>query len=166
MKAHEIYAAVAHETVKEMLDWFRAQDRKVYRTAIAALAGPRKLRPVFIEKKPMPDQYLWLHKTLAQKQSNSVGEQLLQGWLMGGQQEMLAAFCDAVGIEHDGKGTVSGDIPESFDADKLKAAVDALLTKHSPALVSIYLHCFNLQREDGWPEITAVIAGDDRLKLG
>ncbi len=51
MKAHELYTAVDPDLVKGMLDWFRANDRNVYKSAVATLATNRKLRPVFIEKK-------------------------------------------------------------------------------------------------------------------
>jgi len=166
MKSNEIFTALAPELVGQMLDWFRDQDRKVYKTAIATLASHRKLRPVFIERKPLADQYAWIHKTLQLRGSGEIANHLLQAWLMGGQQEMLATFCDAIGIEHDGKGTVGGDLPETLDPARLDAAVDQLVESHDPRLVCLYLICFNLQVPGGWPELNAKLEGDERLKLG
>ena len=53
--------------------------------------------------------------------NEAVGENLLQIWLLKSRGEMLAIFLDAVGVKHDGKGGVDGDIPPSFDAAKVKA---------------------------------------------
>ena len=164
MKTNELFSKFSPELVAQMLDWFRDQDRKVYKTAVASLAAQRKLRPVFIERKPLVDQYAWIHKTLQIKQCAGIGEHLLQAWLMGGQKEMLATFCDIIGIEHE-DGTVNGDLPETMDAGKLDNAVEMLLEEHDPILVSIYLQMFNQQRADGWPELTAKLESDERLQL-
>ena len=147
-----------------MLDWFREQDRKVYKSAVASLASQRKLRAVFVERKSLADQYAWIHKTLQLKTSSAIGDHLLQAWLMGGQKEMLATFCDIMGIEHE-DGTVNGELPETLDAGKLDNAVEMLLEEHDHQLVSVYLQMFNQQRLDGWPELTAKLDSDERLKL-
>ncbi|NJM39088.1 MAG: hypothetical protein HC845_15215 [Akkermansiaceae bacterium] len=112
MKAHELYAAVDPSFVSTIFDWFRANDKNVYRSAIATLAANRKLRPVYVEKKSLPDQYAWLHKTLKLKACETIGEHILQAYLMTGQQSMLSMFCDGLGIPHDGKGSVVGDLPK------------------------------------------------------
>jgi hypothetical protein len=84
---------------------------------------------------------------------------------MAGQQPMLAAFCDAMGIEHDGKGAVSGDLPKEMAAEKLASAVDGLLEQFDARIVTIYLECFNRQMAGGWPALTEKLSADDRLKL-
>ena len=165
MKAHDLYAAVDPALVTQMLDWFRANDRNVYKTAVSTLAARRKLRPVFIQKKPLPDQYAWIHKTLTVAAQDAVGEQLLQAYLMSAQQSLLAMFCDGLGIPHDGKGSVVGDLPKKIDAERLDATVDKLLGLFDPKLLTLYLHCFNLQQPGGWPELTAKLEADERLVL-
>jgi hypothetical protein len=165
VKAHDLYTAVHPTFVSQMLDWFRANDRNVYKSAIATLAGNRKLRPVFVQKKPLAEQYAWIHKTLKLNACNTIGEHLLQAYLMAGQQSLLAMFCDGMGIPHDGKGSVVGDLPKKIDAQRLDAAVDRVLGLFDPTLIAVYLHCFNLQVEGGWPELTAKLASDPRLAL-
>ena len=164
MKSNELFSSFSPELVGQMLDWFRDQDRKVYKTAVASLANQRKLRAVFIERKSLADQYAWIHKTLQLKASNGIGDHLLQAWLMGGQQDMLGSFCDVMGIEHE-NGTVNGELPETIDAGKLDNAVELLLEDHDPKLVSVYLQMFNQQVPGGWPELTAKLESDERLKL-
>jgi hypothetical protein len=163
--AYELFSALAPSVVNDMLDWFRANDRNVYKSAVATLASHRKLRPVFVERKPLSEQYAWIHKSLASKTSNSIGEHLLQAFLMAGQQKMLATFCDGLGISHDGNGSVSGDLPETIDRAALDKTIDQLVTAHDPKIITLYLHCFNMQKSGGWPEITEKIASDERLVL-
>lgn len=166
VKAHDLYTAIDPALIHQMLDWFRDNDRNVYKSAVASLAQSRKLRLVFIQKKPLADQYAWIVKTLKSKQSETIGEHLLQAWLMAGHQPMLAKFCDDMEIEHDGKGAVTGDLPEEFDSARLDSAVDALLAEFDPKLVAVYLHVFNLQQPDGWEVLSSKLAGDERLALG
>jgi len=165
VKAHEIYAAVDPALVTQMLDWFRINDRNVYKTAVATLAANRKLRPVFIQKKSLAEQYAWIHKTLKINSCDAIGAQLLQVFLMAGQQSMLAMFCDAMDIPHDGKGSVAGDLPKQLDPEKLAATIDRLIDLFDPKLFTLYLHCFNLQTPGGWPELTNQLESDERLVL-
>lgn len=165
MNAHEIYTSLSPTIVSNMLDWFRANDRSIYKSAVASLAAHRKLRPVFIEKKSLKDQYAWIHSLLMVKACNTIGEHLLQAYLMTGQQEMLATFCDGMGIPHDGKGTVNSELPEALDAAKLDQSIETLLAKFDPQLVALYLTCFNLQAAGGWPELNAKLEADERLTL-
>ena len=165
VKAHELYAAVDPAIVTEMLDWFRANDRNVYKSAVATLAGNRKLRPVFIQKKSLPDQYAWIHKTLKINACDTIGEHLMQAYLMAGQQSLLGMFCDGMGIPHDGKGSVVGDLPKKMDADRLNETLDRLVGLFEPKLLTLYLHCFNLQVPGGWPDLTEKLNSDPRLVL-
>jgi len=165
VKAYQIYQAADSSLITDLFKWLREEERDLYKNAVASLAADRKLRPVFIQKKSLPDQFAWLHKTLKLKSTDMMGEHLFQLWFMKGQEELLVTFCDAMGIEHDGKGAVESELPAELDADKLKGAVDALLEKFDPKLVTAYLRVFNLQREGGWEAITQILESDERLKL-
>ena len=165
MKAHELYSAADPALFIGMLDWFRANDRNVYKSAVATLAGNRKLRPVFVQKKPLPEQYEWILKTLKINACNAIGEQLLQAYLMAAQQSLLAMFCDGMGIAHDGKGSVVGDLPKKLDAERLNVTIERLIGIFDPKLFALYLYCFNMQVPGGWPELTEKLASDERLVL-
>ncbi len=151
--------------VAQILDWFRANDRNVYKSAVATLAGNRKLRPVFVQKKPLAEQYAWIHKTLKINACDNIGEQLLQAYLMSAQQSLLAMFCDGMGIPHDGKGSVVGDLPKALDTQRLNDTVDRLIGLFDPKMVTLYLHCFNLQVPGGWADLSAKLESDERLVL-
>jgi hypothetical protein len=165
VKAHELYTAVDPAIVTQILDWFRANDKNVYKSAVATLASNRKLRPVFVEKKSMPEQYAWITKTLKLNACNTIGEHLLQAYLMAGQQSLLAMFCDGMGIPHDGKGSVVGELPKQLDSDRLNSTIDRLVDVFDPKLLTVYLYCFNMQLENGYPTLNAKLESDERLKL-
>jgi len=165
VKSNELYSAVDPAFVTQMLDWFRANDKNVYKSAVATLAGNRKLRPVFIQKKSLVDQYAWIHKTLKLHACETIGEHLLQAYLMAGQQSLLGMFCDGMGIPHDGKGSVVGDLPKKLDPERLAGTIDRLIDIFEPKLLTVYLHCFNMQVSGGWPELNEKLASDPRLVL-
>jgi hypothetical protein len=163
--AFEIYQKIAPSLVSDMFLWIRENDRPLYKSAIASLAANRRLRPVFVEKKSIPDQIAWLHKTLKLRTSDTVGEHLFQVYFMKGHQDILIGFCDGMGIEHDGEGSVEGSLPETLDDEKLKTTIDTLLGSHDPKLVTLYLQVFNLQTPDGWKNLEALLESDARLIL-
>lgn len=148
-----------------MLDWFRENNRDLYKSLLAAIAKERKLRVVFIQKKSLAEQYDWVCKNLKVKIFDSIGEHIMQAYLMGAQQSMLGMFCDGLGIDHDGKGSVVGELPSDLDAERLNETVDRLVDVFDPKLFTLYLRCFNLQRSAGWPTLTAKLESDARLVL-
>lgn len=165
MKSHEIFTKIDPAVVAEMLDWFRANDKDVYKTVISTLASDRKLRPVFVQKKSLSEQYAWVQKTLQLRACDPIGDQLMQAYLMAAQQKMLGMFCDGLGIEHDGKGSVSDALPKELDKAKLDETVDKLVDVFDPKIFTLYLLCFNMQVAGGYAGLTEKLATDDRLKL-
>lgn len=165
MNAHTLFLYAQPAVIQDMFMWMRDTDKELYKTALSSLATNRKLRTAYLQKKPVTEQITWMHKTLQLKPCDMIGEHLLQVYFMKGQEEMLATFCDGLGIEHDGKGQVEGELPEKLDADKLKSAVDTLLEKYEPNLVALYLHTFNIQTPDGWDALSEALEQDERLKM-
>lgn len=158
MRPHELYKTFDFALFKQMLDWFRANDKNVYLHTLATLAQARKLRPVYVQKKSIADQYRWIVDTLQLRASDTMGEHLLQAWFMAGHQAMLGAFCDAMGILHDGKGSIHGDLPQVLVDERLDAGIARLLEHHDAKIVELYLHVFNMQRPGGWENLTARLA--------
>jgi len=165
MNAFELYTEMAPELVDQQFRWMRDNERELYKTAIATLAENKKLRPVFVTKKSVADQIAWIHTQLKNKKTNMVGEHLLQAWFMKGQEEILVIFCDSMEIEHDGNGTVTEDLPEDLDPEKLASAADRLFDKFPANLVSLYLYVFNIQTYNGWESLTKFLAEDKRVTL-
>ena len=165
MNAFEIYQKIDPSLISDLFLWIRENDRQLYKSTIATLTANRRLRPVFVEKKSVPEQIAWLHKTLKLRTSDTIGEHLFQVYFMKGQQDLLVKFCDGMGIQHDGEGSVEGSLPEKLDDEKLKTTIDTLIEKHDPKLVTLYLRVFNLQTAGGWENLATLLESDDRLTL-
>jgi len=165
MKAYEIFQNLPLDRGMQILSDIRELEPNSFKATVLTLARDRKLRPVFIQKKPRDQQAAWCLKTLKLRTEDHVAEHILQVWLMKKHPDILVTFLDAVGIEHDGEGMIEGELPESIDQAMVKAGADAIFDKYDDADAALYLHVFQLQTEDGWPEIADLIANDKRAQI-
>ena len=163
MKAYQLINAISPELQKEIVSHMFTQHKAAFRMVQGQLAQARKLRPVFLQQKSREEQFAWMLEQLRVKPHDTIAEQVIQLWLLKGQQPMLTAFLDAVGIEH--KDGEVEDLPEEITDEKAKAGIDALLKEHSGEKVALYLTMFQKQKEGGWPGITAAMAATPELKL-
>jgi hypothetical protein len=163
--ANEIFQEVKPETAASVFQYLRDEQREVYKASISTLAANRKLRPVFVQRKPASEQIDWLVKNVKLRGSVEIATQVLQLWLLKAHPALLTSFLDGLGIEHDGEGAAD-DIPDELDAKKLKSTVNGLLKAHEPELVRIYLHIFQIQRSNGWEELTRLIEATPELQFG
>ena len=147
MKAYYIFQQADEETISNILDWMRNQERAIYRAAVRELGALKKLRPEFIQRKPLQEQFSFIKKMLSWKPSNEIGDHLLQVWLLRKHQDML------------------NELPETLDKEKLAKAVDELFEKYPAGVASVYLQMFQLQTEDGWEELAEVLANDPRVTI-
>ncbi len=165
MTSYTIFQRADEATVALILDWLRNQERGLYRAAINELSALKKLRSQFVKQKPVAEQFEWLKKMLSWKPAETIGDHLLQVWLVRKQESMLVNFLNALGIEHNGHGMVDGDLPESLDADKLKEAVKDLFDTKPAGVVSVYLQMFQNQTEKGWSELQEILDTEPRFTL-
>ncbi len=156
MKAHEVFAATSPELSDEILVWFLENKKPIYRAAIAVLAGQRKLRPQFVERKPRAERHLWLREKLSRRAGRDAAQELLQTWLLEAHGEMVKDFLASLDIVHDGAGIVE-ELPAEPPVEKLEAAVDALLARHRPEVAAVYLQLFQDIDEAHWPGLQQVI---------
>lgn len=163
MKAYQLISAISPELQKEIVSHMFVNHKAAFRMVQGQLAQARKLRPVFLQQKSREDQFAWILEQLRMKPFDTVAEQVIQLWLLKGQQPMLTAFLDAVGIEHK-EGEVE-ELPEQITEDKARAGIDALLKDHSAEKVALYLTMFQKQRDGGWTGITAAMESVPELKL-
>ena len=164
MKAYYIFQQADEETISNILDWMRNQERAIYRAAVRELGALKKLRPEFIQRKPLQEQFSFIQKMLAWKPSNEIGDHLLQVWLLRKHQDMLITFLNTLDIPHDGNGIVN-ELPETLDKEKLAKAVDELFEKYPAGVASVYLQMFQLQTEDGWDDLAVVVANAPRVTI-
>ena len=164
LAAHEIFAFISAGLAMEIVEQLHATDKETYRSILKTVAEARHVRPVFLERKPRPEQHKVLAESLSRPHLEAAAVTALQTWLMKNQTVMLAEFLDALGIKHE-KGVVE-DLPKSVEDEKLRAAVEGLLSKHQHEKVAVYLRAFNDLSQANWQNLADMLEKDKRLQLG
>lgn len=165
MKPHEIFTAMPPERAADLFGYLHENEKNLYKATIETLARQRKLRPVFVERKPRPERFAWLQTALGRKTNEGVAAHMLQIWLVGKHSNLLCDFLDALGIPHDENGTVE-NLPSAPPRAKLGEAIDATLAKHPRDVVATYLHAFQATNDEGgWDTLQEFLDHDERLKL-
>jgi len=161
---HEIFSRMPASASAQLFSHIAEKEKPLMKAAIDTLCKQRKLRPVFVERKPKPERFAWLRDALGRKQNEGVAAQLLQIWLVGTQSKLLCDFLDGFGIAHDEHGTIE-EVPAAPEKAKLAEVVNGLLEKYDPAVVAVYLHAFQATDEKGWSTLEELLAEDPRLKI-
>ena len=164
LKSHELIGFMSPGLAQEILTYTHESDKPLYRATLTAVAEARKLRPVFLERQPRTQQHASMLSTLTRPSLEIVTANLIRTWLLKKYNGLLGDFLDALGIAH--KEGVVEDLPETMDDAKLQAAVDAVLAKYPPEVVSVYLNAFDEMNEVKWPSLDAMLQKDKRLQLG
>ncbi len=162
---HEIFAQMPPAVVEQLFSFLMENEPQLYHTTIDTLAKQRKLRTVFLERKPRAERHAWMGEVLGRKVNESVGAHLLQIWLVGAHAKLLCDFLDGLGIAHDANGTIEA-LPPAPAKDALVKAIDPLFAQHDPGVVAVYLHAFQALDDQGWASLAELLAEDPRLKLG
>ena len=63
MKAYQIFQTITPELGREIFQNLRDDHRDVYKSVLASLAQQKKLRPVFVQRKPASQQIDWMLQT-------------------------------------------------------------------------------------------------------
>ena len=132
MTAIEIFGQMSAPQASEILNWLLENDREAYRSCAGMLASRRKLRPVFVERKPREERNLWMREVLSKPANADLALEILQVWVLGKNERMVCDFLDALGVEHDGKGLIE-ELPAEPQASKVTAALEAIVSKYPPA---------------------------------
>jgi hypothetical protein len=164
MSPNDIFVQMPESTSTAMLTEILDNEKPLYKNLIENLANQRKLRPIFIERKPRAERFAWIKDALGRRQNEPVAANLLQIWLVSRHSAMLCDFLDSLGIRHDDNGTVD-QIPPQPEKAAIEAAVSALLEKYDGSVVAVYLNAFQALDETGWPLLDEIIVADPRLQL-
>jgi hypothetical protein len=164
LKSYELFGFMSPALANEILTFAFESEKPTYRAVLQAVADARKLRPVFLERQAKTERHALMLGTLTRPHLDMAAGTLLRAWLVKKHQGMLMDFLAALEIPNE-NGVVE-DLPASVPDEKLKAAVDALLAKHPPEAVAVYLNAFNGMNEANWPNLKSLLEADARLQLG
>lgn len=165
MKSHEIFQRMSPALAAQIFTFLQAEQKPIYKASIQGLANQRKLRPVFVERKPPNERHAWMHAALSRAVSDTLASHVLQSWLLGANKAMLCDFLDALEIKHDDDGTVE-EIPASPPKEKIAAAIAHLLEKYPAETVTVYLHAFrDMDSAVQWPALDEILRDEARLQF-
>jgi hypothetical protein len=164
LKSHELIGFMSPALATDILTYAFESDKPLYRTVLAGVAEARHVRPVFLERQPRVRRHTAMLATLARPSLEIVTANLIRAWLLKKYKGLLVDFLDALGITH--KDGVVEDLPDAMDDAKLRSAVDTVLGKYPPEVVSVYLNAFNEMNEVEWPNLKTMLESDSRLQLG
>lgn len=156
MTATEIFGRLNGTQAGEVLNWLAENDRNAYRSAAGMLATRRKLRAVFVERKPKDERNQWMKESLSRPANADLALEILQVWTLGCNERMVCDFLDALEIPHNGKGLID-ELPSEPPADKVGKAVDVLISKYSAPSVFVYLHLFTGMDPGGWTTLRGLL---------
>jgi hypothetical protein len=161
--AYELFGFMPAGLSTEILERTFATNKELYRATLHAVAEARRVRPVFLEKRPRVDRHKDMVDMLSRPRMNVAAATLIRGWLITNEKGLLIDFLDALGVEHN-EGTVD-ELPATMEEEKLKGAIELLLSKHSKEKVTVYLHAFDEMNEVRWPNLKAILEQEPRLQL-
>jgi hypothetical protein len=156
MTAIEIFGRMSAPQASELFNWLHENDRQAYRSCAGMLASRRKLRPVFVERKPREERNQWMREALSKPANSDLALELLQVWVLGKNESMVCDFLDALAIPHDGKGLID-EVPAEPGSEKVAAAVESLVAKYPAQEVAIYLHLFSRMDDNPWPALRELL---------
>lgn len=162
MKAHDIFRRLSDADAGEILTHLHQEDKPAYRAALEALAGRRRLRPVFLERKPRPERHAWMRTELARPTNHDLATEILQAWLLGAHRPLICQFLDALKVPHDGEGLLES-LPPEPPVEDLRAAIDGLFQDHPALPVTVYLFLFPEMDIADWPELSSLLETDPRF---
>lgn len=164
LTSHELLGFMSPSLAGEILAYVHESDKPLYRATLNAVAGARKVRPIFLERQPRPQRHTTMLATLCRPSLEIAAGNLIRSWLVKKQNAMLGQFLDALEIPH--KEGVVEDLPKTVDDAKLRAAVEGLLAKYPHEAVAVYLLAFNEMNEANWPNLKTLLETEPRLQLG
>ena len=162
MTANELFGRLSAGESGDLFSWFHEQDRPGYRSCVGMLASRRKLRPVFVERKPRDERHAWMKESLARPANADLAAEILQAWILGPNAKMVLDFLEELKIPHDGKGIID-TLPSEPPVEEINRAVENLFKNHPPAAVMVYLNLFASMEVSEWQTLKALVSTDPRL---
>jgi hypothetical protein len=164
LNSHELLGFMTPTLAADILQFTYDSDKPAYKATMAAVAQAKHVRPIFLERQPREIRHLTMLSVLTKPQLDAAAAALLRAWLVKKHKAMLIDFLNSLGIPNE-EGVVE-DLPTGVDDAKLKEAVELLLGKYQPEVVSVYLNAFNDMNTANWPNLKTMLENDSRLQLG
>lgn len=163
LNSSEMLGFISADLSHRILSDTAEDNRELYEATLAGVAQLRGMRIQFLKRHPKPTRHQLIIESLKRPAFEEAARQLISGWLIKHQVEMLKQFLDALEITHE-DGVVE-DLPTEVSDPALETALEKLLAAHDREIVILYLHAFHALNDAGWPNLEAALENDERLQF-
>ena len=163
LNSFELLGFISSDLSNRILSDSAEDNREVYEATLAGVAKLRRMRPQFLKSQPKPARHKLMMESLKRPAFEKIASQLLRGWLITHQKDMLILFLDSLNIKHE-NGVVE-DLPKDISNEELKSAITVLLGKNEREIVVLYLHAFQSMNDAGWTNLEIALETDERLQF-
>ena len=163
LNSSELLGFISTDLSNQILSDSSEDNREVYDATLGGVAKLRRMRPQFLRSQPKPARHKLMIESLRRPAFEEVASQLLRGWLIKHQKNMLILFLDTLNIQHE-DGVVE-DLPNEITDEGLDKAINRLLEQNEREIVVLYLHAFQSMNDSGWSNLEAALETDERLEF-
>ena len=163
LNSSELLGFISTDLSNQILSDSSEDNREVYDATLGGVAKLRRMRPQFLRSQPKPARHKLMIESLKRPAFEEVASQLLRGWLIKHQKNMLILFLDTLNIQHE-DGVVE-DLPNEISDEGLDKAINTLLEQNEREIVVLYLHAFQSMNDSGWSNLEAALETDERLEF-
>ena len=163
LNSSELLGFISTDLSNQILSDSSEDNREVYDATLGGVAKLRRMRPQFLRSQPKPARHKLMIESLRRPAFEEVASQLLRGWLIKHQKNMLILFLDTLNIQHE-DGVVE-DLPNEITDEGLDKAINTLLEQNEREIVVLYLHAFQSMNDSGWSNLEAALETDERLEF-
>ncbi|MDP6904140.1 MAG: hypothetical protein QF406_06810 [Verrucomicrobiota bacterium] len=163
LNSFELLGFISANLSNQILSDSAEDNREIYDATLSGVAKLRRMRPQFLRSQPKPARHKLMIESLKRPAFEEVASQLLRGWLIKHQKNMLILFLDTLNIQHE-DGVVE-DLPNEISDEGLDKAINTLLEQNEQEIVVLYLHAFQSMNDSGWANLETALESDARLEF-
>lgn len=161
MKSYHVFAGMGAAQAQRFFDAIAEEAPGLLRETAAAAAPALKVRPAFLARQKGGARQRLLKQALSRIAMNAMAEQVLAAYFVDLRLELLSAWLDALGIEHE-DGILREEAPQEPPAEKLKEAVATFRAAAGDDAGAaedreLLLRAFAAQGAIDWPELEALL---------
>lgn len=154
MRSYQVFAAMSQDRAVSMMRALAKESPGTFRQAVDAAALSIKARPVYMRRQPFEKRAEAVRRALSRVVANPVADELLAVYFLECRKDLLVAWLDLVGLEHQ-DGMLEQDAPEAPEEATLLAAIEAFLAADDDPDRELLLRAFAAQHAVEWPALDA-----------
>ena len=158
MRAYQVFSQLLPEDSERIFTELSKVAPATYSQAIALDSAAMNARPGLVMRQKPAARAETVRRVLSRVKSNEVAEEVLASYFIESRREILIAWLDLVGLEHE-DGILISDNPEQPEAQQLDNAVTTFRrsNKGLPQDRELLLFAFAAQTVIDWPLLEGLL---------